>query len=321
MHIVMSQKITGIHHITALAADSAKNLDFYTGVLGMRLVKKTVNFDAPDVYHLYYGDETGSPGSILTFFPYEGMRRGSHGKGLINTTTLSVPYASIGFWEERLRRYQVPCKHPQERLGNEVFMYFEDPDGLGLELVFNDRDERSGFTYGNIPPEHSIRGFYSAEIWASGYERTASLLTGQLDHVMIAEQGNRFRFAARDIPGHYIDILVPHSAGNGMSGAGTVHHLAFSTPDGESQLIVRKKLADRGMKPTPVIDRQYFQSIYFREPAGILFEVATEAPGFSVDESPDALGEELKLPPRYEAFRPQIEKGLKPLVVRPESFE
>jgi glyoxalase family protein len=321
MYFAMSQKITGIHHITALAADSAKNLDFYSGVLGMRLVKKTVNFDSPDVYHLYYGDESGSPGSILTFFPYEGIRRGSHGKGLVNTTSFSVPMDAIGFWEERFKRFHVPYKHAQERLGNEVFMYFEDPDGLGLELVFNDRDSRPGFTYGHIPLEYSIRGFFSAEIWAAGYERTAALLTMNMDHVLIAEQGNRFRFAASDAPGNYIDILVPGSAGNGMSGAGTIHHLAFSTPDGESQLIVRKRLTDRGMKPTPVIDRQYFQSIYFREPSGVLFEVATELPGFAVDEPSDKLGGELKLPPRYEAFRPQIEKGLKSLVLDPQSFQ
>ena len=321
MYYPMKRNITGIHHITALASDPAKNLDFYTGVLGLRFIKKTVNFDAPDVYHLYYGDEAGSPGSILTFFPYEGIRRGSHGKGLVNTTTLSVPLDSIGFWEERLKRFGVPHKYAQERLGNEVFIYFEDPDGLGLELVFNEHDPRPGFTYGHIPAEHAIRGFFSAEIWAGGYERTAALLTNQMDHVLIAEQGNRFRFAATDAPGNYIDILVPNASGNGMSGAGTIHHLAFSTPDEETQLIARRRIAERMLNPTPVIDRQYFKSIYFREPSGVLFEVATEAPGFAVDEPAESLGEGLMLPPRYEPFRPQLEKSLPALKLNLEAYQ
>ncbi|MFO7997708.1 MAG: VOC family protein [Bacteroidales bacterium] len=317
----MKNQITGIHHITALAGDSRQNLDFYTGILGMRLVKKTVNFDAPEVYHLYYGDETGSPGTILTFFPYEGIRRGSRGDGLVNSTTFSVPISSIGFWENRLRRFGVPGKKARERMGNEVFLYFEDPDGLGLELVFNERDTRPGFSYGHIPLEHSIRGFYSAEIWAGGVEPTAAMLTGQMDHVLIAEQGNRFRFAAADSPGNYLDIVVPDTRNGGMSGAGTVHHLAFNTPDEESQLVIREGILQRIVNTSPVIDRHYFKSFYFREPSGVLFEVATEIPGFAIDEPVSELGGSLMLPPRYEGSRQQIELGLKPLSLNLEAYQ
>ena len=223
----MSQLITGIHHITAIAGNAQKNIDFYTGILGLRLVKKTVNFDAPEVYHFYYGDEQGLPGSILTFFPYGQVQSGRHGKGALNTTTFSVPMASLAYWQQRLKKYNINYKPAQERFGNEVVIYFEDGDGLGLELVFNDADNRDGFTYGNIPKQYAIKGFYSAEIWAEGYERTAGLLTEQMDHKLIAEKGNRFRFAATDRPGNYIDILCMPDSLRGLGGNGTVHHIAF----------------------------------------------------------------------------------------------
>lgn len=309
----MGKLINGIHHITALADEPQKNIDFYTGVLGLRLVKKTVNFDAPEIYHLYYGDEAGQPGTILTFFPYEGIQRGRRGKGMLNTITFSVPSTSFEFWEKRLKQFNIDYKGPQERFENELVVYFEDHDGLGLELVFNDKDSRAGFTYGNIPIEHSIKGFYSAEIWEEGYERTAGLLTEQLDHSLIAEKGNRFRFAASDAPGSYIDILCSPDSLRGLGGGGTVHHIAFSTPDTETQIEVRNKISGRMLNPTPVIDRQYFKSVYFREPGGVLFEVATVPPGFSVDENIENLGKELKLPPQYERYRNEIQNVLKPV--------
>lgn len=307
----MSQLITGIHHVTAIAGDAQKNIDFYAGILGVRLVKKTVNFDAPDVYHFYYGDEAGHPGSIMTFFPYgTGLVHGRHGKGMLNTTTFSVPAAALTFWQERLKRFGVSYKEPQERFDSEVVIYFEDPDGLGLELVFNDRDERKGFTYGPIPIEYAIKGFYNVEIWEDGYERTAGLLTEQLDHKLIAEKGNRFRFAATDKPGNYIDILCSPESLKGLAGNGTVHHIAFSTPDSASQLAVRQKIVQRMINTTPVLDRNYFTSIYFREPGGVLFEVATAGPGFAVDEPMEHLGEGLKLPAQFEPSREQIAKEL-----------
>ena len=276
----MSKLITGIHHITALASDAQENINFYTGILGIRLVKKTVNFDAPEVYHFYYGDEDGPPGSILTFFPYQGLARGRHGKGMLNTTTFSVASASMDFWLERLKKFNVNHKDPVERFAGEMAIYFEDKDGLGLELVFNDKDASPALLTGKYSVEHSIRGFYSVEIWLEGYEKTAGLLTEQMDHVMIGEKGNRFRFAATDAPGNYVDLLCSPDSLRGLGGGGTVHHIAFATADHQSQEEVRIKIAQRMLNPTPVLDRTYFTSIYFREPGGVLFEVATSGPGF-----------------------------------------
>ena len=309
----MAQLITGIHHITAIASGAQKNMDFYRGMLGLRLVKQTVNFDAPEVYHFYYGDETGNPGSILTFFPYEGLVSGRHGKGMLNTTAFSVPLASLDFWLKRLKRYNIGYKLPQERFEQEIVVYFEDEDGLGLEMIFNDQDARAGYVNGYIPPEYAIKGFYNAEIWEEGYERTAGLLTGQMDHVLIAEKGNRFRFAATSSPGNYIDVVCSPDSMKGLSGSGTVHHLAFATPDKETQLAVRLKIVKRMLNPTPVLNRNYFTSIYFREPGGVLFEVATSGPGFAIDEAGDHLGEALKLPEQFEPRRKELEKKLLPI--------
>lgn len=317
----MDQLITGIHHVTAIAAGAQKNIDFYSGILGLRMVKKTVNFDAPGVYHFYYGDETGNPGSILTFFPYEGLAHGRHGKGMLNTTTFSLPLTSMDYWLDRLKRFNITYKQPQERFEGEAVVYFEDADGLGLELVFNDKDTRAGFTYGHIPPEHSIRGFYNVEIWEEGYERTAGLLTEQLDHKLIAEKGNRFRFAATDAPGNYVDILCSPDSLKGLAGSGTVHHIAFSTPNAATQQDVRLKIVKRMLNPTPVLDRNYFTSIYFREPGGVLFEVATAGPGFTVDENKEHLGEALKLPPQFEADRADIEKKVTPVTLAPGNYK
>ena len=316
----MGQLITGIHHITALADDPQRNLDFYTGILGLRLVKKTVNFDAPEVYHFYFGNETGEPGTIITFFPYTGIRKGRHGTGMLNTTTFSVNYNAIDFWEQRLKKFNINYKEPQERFKNEVVIYFEDPDGLGLELVFNDKDKRTVFTYGHIPAEFSVKGIYSAEIWTEGSEKTAGLLTQQMDHKLIMETGNRQRYATTDSPGNYIDLITVPNSLRGLGGGGTVHHIAFSTPDSQTQEAVRKKIAERTLNPTEVIDRQYFQSVYFREPGGVLFEIATAKPGFTIDEDIKTLGEELKLPSQYLLYKKQIEKDLKTVKLNFENF-
>jgi glyoxalase family protein len=309
----MEKLITGIHHVTAVASSAQKNLDFYTGVLGLRLVKKTVNFDGPDVYHFYYGNETGSPGSILTFFPYEGLINGRHGKGMLNTTTFSVPYSSMNYWLARFKRFDVMYKMAQERFAQESVVYFEDEDGLGLELVFNEKDERPGYAHGPVPQEHAIKGFYNVEIWQEGYERTAGLLTEQLYHQLIVEKGNRFRFAATNSPGNYVDILCTPDSMKGLAGSGTVHHLAFATPSRETQEAVRLRIVKRMLNPSPILDRSYFTSIYFREPGGVLFEVATAGPGFAADETPDALGTALQLPAQYETDRINIEKALPPV--------
>jgi glyoxalase family protein len=316
----MDRLITGIHHVTAIASAAQENLDFYCGILGMRLVKKTVNFDAPEVYHFYYGDEIGNPGSLLTFFPYQGLREGRHGKGMLNTTTFSLPANSMNYWLERFSKFKVQYKAPVERFETESVIYFEDPDGLGLELVFNDKDNRAGFTYGHIPIQNSIRGLYNVEIWEEGYERTAGILTEQLDHRLLAEKGNRFRFAATDSPGSYVDILCSPESLKGLAGSGTVHHIAFSTNDETSQREIRQRMVTRMLNPTPVLDRNYFKSIYFREPGGVLFEVATAGPGFAVDETQEHLGEHLKLPAQYEPERALIEKSLVPVTLNLENF-
>jgi glyoxalase family protein len=312
--------VTGIHHVTALASTPQKNIDFYAGILGLRLVKKTVNFDAPEIYHFYYGNETGEPGSILTFFPYGDIMKGRHGKGMLNTTSFSVPASSLEYWETRLKKFNINYKKPQQRF-DEVFIYFEDEDGLGLELVFNDKDERKGFSYGNVPMEYSIKGFYNVEIWEEGYERTAAVLTQQLDHTLIAEKGNRFRFAATDTPGNYVDILCAPDSLKGLGGNGTVHHIAFATANKQTQEEVRTKIAQRMLNPTPILDRQYFTSIYFREPGGVLFEVATAEPGFMIDEDKEHLGESLKLPSWYEQHRITIEEAVTPVTFNLQNFK
>ncbi|MEA5141584.1 ring-cleaving dioxygenase [Arcicella rigui] len=309
--------ITGLHHITAMASDPQVNLDFYAGFLGLRLVKKTVNFDAPDVYHLYYGDETGNAGSIMTFFPFGASPyRGKHGTGQAATTSFSIPMNAIDYWMKRFEQYDIKYKHPQSRF-NEAVIYFEDPDGLGLELVANDTDTRSPFTYGHIPAEFAIRGFWGSELWETSYERTEALLTGHLGYKFIGEAGVRRRYvpenAAGELAGKYVDILWDSNQRYGQGGIGTVHHIAFDTPTDETQQAVREILLSKHYVPTQVLDRQYFHSIYFREPGGVLFEVATTPPGFVLDETVENLGTALKLPPWQERNRGQIEKLLQPI--------
>lgn len=317
----MSQLIKGLHHVTAMASDPQRNVDFYAGILGLRLVKKTVNFDAPDVYHLYYGDESGNPGSIMTFFPFRNMRPGSHGVGQAATTTFSIPKGSVDFWLKRLDHFEIKRKEPQQRF-DEVVIYFEDWDGLGLELIANDRDVRAPFSYGSIPLEHAIRGFYSVELWENTYERTEALLVNQLDHEFVAEAGPRRRYStsAQGTPGQIIDVVWDAQKQFGAGGSGTVHHIAFDTPSDADQFSVRERLMNIGMHPTQVLDRQYFHSIYFREPGGVLFEVATTPPGFTYDEEVKHLGESLKLPSWEEHRREYIEKLLAPITLNPEKY-
>lgn len=315
----MTPLITGLHHITAIASDAQKNVDFYAGILGLRLVKKTINFDAPDVYHIYYGNEKGSPGTILTFFPFPGITQGRKGKGQLTVTSFSIPQNSIGYWTKRLDKFGIKYKGPEERF-NEVVLYFEDHDGLGLELVANSDDERQGFTYGNIPLEHSIKGFHSITLSEECFEKTAGLLVGQMDHILITEKGNRFRYSTSGTPGDIVDILCTPDALKGIGGYGTIHHVAFATKDESTQQTARYKLIEFGLNVTPIINREYFHSIYFREPGGVLFEIATIPPGFTVDESLDHLGEGLKLPPWEEKNRSLIEKELPPIQVDTKRF-
>lgn len=308
----MSKLVTGIHHVTALASDAQRNVDFYAGILGLRLVKKTINFDAPDIYHLYYGNEKGEPGTIMTFFPYPDIPQGRKGKGQLTVTSFSIPENAIDYWTKRLDKYNIPYEGPLQRF-DELFIYFEDHDGLGLELVANGRDMRASFTYGNVPIEFAVKGFYGVTLSEECYEKTAGLLVGQMDHTIIAEQGNRFRYSSNGKPGDFIDVLCNPDALRGLAGYGTIHHIAFATANDSTQLKAREKLLKFGLDVTPVLDREYFHSIYFREPGGVLFEIATIPPGFTIDEPLDHLGEALKLPPWQEKNRNFIEKKLAPI--------
>lgn len=308
----MSKLITGLHHVTALASDPQKNLNFYAGILGLRLVKKTINFDATEVYHLYYGNENGSPGTILTFFPYPDIPEGRKGKGQLTVTSFSISENSVDYWMRRLDKFNVAYEDPQERF-DELVIYFEDHEGLGLELVANKHDKREGFSHNNVPLEHAIKGFYGITLSEECYERTAGLLVGQMDHRLIVEKGNRFRFSASGDAGDFVDVLCNPDALRGIGGYGTIHHVAFATPDDRTQLDARIKLSQMGLNVTPVLDREYFHSVYFREPGGVLFEIATMPPGFTVDEPLELLGETLKLPPWEEKNRGKIERGLIPI--------
>lgn len=237
----------------------------------------------------------------------------------MTVTSFSIPYNSIDYWIKRLNKFSIPHEEPQTRF-NEVFIYFEDNDGLGLELVGNNVDDRVGFTYGNIPQEHAIKGFYGITISEEGYEKTAGLLTAHMDHKSIDEKGNRFRYSASGKAGDIVDIVCCPDALRGIGGAGTIHHVAFAAATDADQLAAREKLIKNGLNVTPVLDREYFHSIYFREPGGVLFEIATVPPGFAIDEELSHLGESLKLPPWEERNRKLIERVLPPIEVNLQKF-
>jgi len=297
----------GIHHITAIAGDPQRNLDFYTEALGLRLVKRTVNFDDPGSYHFYFGDNIGTPGTIMTFFPWPGARRGARGSGQVTTVSFAVPRNSMAFWKERLRATHVIAEEIEGRFGSNA-LRFLDPDGLQLELVASANEESSS--------ERAIRGFAAPTLEVRNPEKTEKLLTEILGFEFVAEENNRRRFRGSGSNASAEIDLVSSEAGFGQIAAGTVHHIAFRAADDDEQLKVREQLAARGLNVTPVIDRQYFHSIYFREPNGILFEIATDGPGFLIDEPADALGETLKLPPIYESKRNEIERVLPTIHLR-----
>jgi len=307
----MDKKIAGLHHVTAIASDPQRNLDFYAGLLGLRLVKRTVNFDDPGTYHFYFGDARGTPGTILTFFPWPGARRGHRGVGQIEATAFAISPDSVGYWLDRFREQHVTAEKTSERFGEEVIR-FTDPDGLLLELVTFDsiaQMESRADPAAAGPAEHSLRGFHSVSAALEGYERTAQLLTENFGYRLVKESGNRFRFAApsESGPGRIVDLLCMPDSRPGQVAAGSVHHIAFRAKDDNEQLQWREHLVELGYNVTPVIDRIYFHSIYFREPGGILFEIATEPPGFTLDEPIEELGSKLRLPPWLESARSQIE--------------
>ena len=311
----MSAETTGIHHVTAIAGEPQRNVDFHAGLLGLRVVKKTVNFDDPGTYHLYYGDGVGSPGSIMTFFPWPGAPRGRIGAGQLAVTALSVPAASLGYWTERLVSAGVRFERPEDRLG-ETVLRFSDPDGLRLELVAAREDRREGWAGGPAPAEYSVRGFHHVTLAVADPSRTAELMTDTLGFRQTGEVEGRARYEAGEGgPGNTVDIADGTGFPRGRTGVGTVHHVAFRASDEQTQLELREKVSSLGYNVTPVLDRNYFRSIYFREPGGVLFEIATDPPGFAVDEDTKHLGESLKLPPWLEPRREELEGLLPPLSV------
>jgi glyoxalase family protein len=303
---------TGIHHVTAISGDPQRNVDFQAGLLGLRMVKKTVNFDDPETYHLYYGDGAGSPGTIMTFFPWKTAPKGRIGAGQLVTTSFSIPADSLGYWTERLVEGGVRFERPRDRFG-ETVLTFSDPDGLRVELVAA-HDARDGWADGPTSADDSIRGFHHVTLAVEDPERTAQLMTGTLGFRQAEEMEGRTRFVTGEGgPGNIVDLSGAAGFPRGAMGVGTVHHVAFRVPDEEAQLALREEVSARGYDVTPVLDRNYFRSIYFREPGGVLFEIATDPPGFAVDEPPEELGGHLKLPPWLEKRREHLEEALPPL--------
>lgn len=308
----MVMQVHGIHHVTAIAGDPQANMDFYTGVLGLHLVKVTVNYDDPHTYHLYYGDDRGMPGSILTFFPWPGASRGRPGTGQVTVTAFAIPDGSLGFWVDRLKARRVEYTGPSRRFDEEVIA-LRDPDGLQLELVT--RVSGSGATPRSdgaaVPGQYAMRRVHGVTMAVEGYERTAVLLTTTLGLREIGAVGNRFRYAVGEGEAQgVVDILCLPGGTRGRVGVGTVHHIAWRTPDPAGQHAWRAEFARLGYNVTPIRDRSYFQSIYFREPGGALFEIATDLPGFTVDESADQLGRRLALPGWLEPTRSQLATAL-----------
>lgn len=308
--------IEGLHHITAVTRDAQGNLDFYRNILGQRLVKRTVNFDAPDTYHFYFADAAGTPGSIMTFFAWPQTRRAVRGVGTTNALAYNIPQGSLGFWQEHLTRSGIPSGPVETRFGAEV-LPFDDPDGLRIELVVSAEPAVTRhWAEGPLEARHALQGFHSATLWASRVEPTAALLTGQMGYTFQGQEGSRYRFASAAQNG-IIDILHQPGLRPAGFGAGSIHHIAFRVPDDQSQLAYQRSLSAAGLGVSEVRDRSYFHSIYYREPGGVLFEIATNNPGFAVDEDPARLGEGLKLPAWVEAQRPEIEKQLPPLSLKP----
>ncbi|WP_161887875.1 ring-cleaving dioxygenase [Pontibacter russatus] len=307
----MENSILGLHHITAIAGAAKSNLDFYTKVLGLRLLKKTVNFDDPGTYHLYYGDERGSAGSILTFFPYEGARRGRAGTGMATNIAYAVPEGSFDFWVDRFEKHNVIYNKPSEKFG-EPYLTFLDPDGLKLELVVpKNGDNRKAWETDEVKADVATRGFHGVTLTLQQIAPTAAVLTDILGYRLLEQSGNRYRYITDAVENAaIIDLVELPNETHGIGGAGTNHHIAFRVKNEDVLMQFHDKVAQSGLSITNKIDRNYFYSLYFREPGGVLFEIATDNPGFGIDEPWDKLGSGLLLPPQYEPRRAEIESVL-----------
>jgi glyoxalase family protein len=314
----MAARLLGLHHVTATVDDAQADLNFCIDALGLRLVKKTVNFDNHHVYHFYYGDERGTPGTIWTTFPYKahGVPFGRKGTGQITVTSFSVPGGSLGFWKERLSALGVSVVDDEPRFGEDVITC-SDASGLMFELVSNRRDERTPWNQGGVPQSAAIRGLHSVTMTIASAQPTMNFMKQHLGFTVVDQSANRIRLAVNgDAPGRIVEVLEAPAAGAARNGLGTVHHVAFAVGTADEQLELRESLLRAGARVTEVRDRQYFLSIYFREPGGVLFEIATVKPGFDVDEPLADLGKDLKLPPWEEPYRREIEAGLAQVTYR-----
>ncbi|WP_372920429.1 ring-cleaving dioxygenase [Salegentibacter sp.] len=307
----MENKILGLHHITAIAGDPQRNYDFYTKVLGLRMVKKTVNFDDPQTYHFYFGNKTGFPGTILTFFPWPRAKKGKNGVGMATEIGYSVPEGSLNFWQKRFDQHGVNYGKASEEFG-EKFLPFEDPDGLKLKLIVpKSVDSREAWETEEIKADVAIKGFHYVALSLYNQAPTAGVLMNIFGYKLKEQEGNRFRYITDAVENaSIIDIIEDPAGERGVNAAGTNHHIAFRVKDEDSQEYFRKKIVEAGFNITGKIDRDYFYSLYFREPGGVLFEIATDNPGFTRDESLEELGSNLKLPEQYEASRERIERLL-----------
>ncbi|PKN83708.1 MAG: ring-cleaving dioxygenase [Chloroflexi bacterium HGW-Chloroflexi-8] len=310
-------KTLGLHHITAAAKDPQTNLDFYQQILGQRLTKTTVNFDDPGTYHFYYGDYTGTPGTALTFFPWAHINAGQPGNREAAAFSYSIPHNSLSFWAARLKQFGYNPSREDIRFGDAV-LPFQDPDGLHLELITLPSQSAHisiiPTLHSNIPEEHQLRGFNSVTLWLDEVEPTARVLTEVLGLTFIGQEGHRYRYSTQsDELGQIIDIVHRPNAHSARFGAGSIHHIAFRAQTDQQQLDFRSAVQHIGIPATEVIDRQYFHSVYFRTPGGVLFEIATDLPGFATDEPLDALGQTLKLPVWFESRRAMIEQNLAPI--------
>ncbi len=309
----MTLQTTGIHHITAFAGDPQANVDFYAGILGLRLVKKTINFDAPDIYHLYFGNESGSPGTAITFFPSPNTPKGKIGGGQVGITTYVMPVGAMGFWEQRLRKFGIDTTRVT-RFGEE-YLHFLDNEGLVLELVERASGTVNQWVFDEITPDTAIKGFGGAVLYSTNPTSTMSTLQEVLGFAKVEEDGQYARFQSAGDIGNTIDVPLD-AMPFGSGGAGTVHHIAWRAQDFEEHKQWRIHVSALGYRPTQVIDRQYFNAIYFREYGGILFEIATDPPGFDRDEPKETMGGRVMLPEWYEKHREVIEANLISITVR-----
>jgi catechol 2,3-dioxygenase-like lactoylglutathione lyase family enzyme len=300
--------------VTAISGSPQGTVDFYAGTLGLRLIKRTVNFDDPGTHHLYFGNESGSPGTIVTFFPWPDGAPGRGGSGQVNVISFSIPQASLGWWLERLIARGVAHDGPVKRFGEQVIA-LRDQDGIALELVAHPRAaDRAGWGGGSVPIEHAIRGVHAITLWEDVLDPTSNFLTGSLSFREAGEEGGLHRFeTGTGGPGAICDVRVTKGFWRAAMGVGTVHHVAWRVPGDDAEVAGREALLTAGVSVTPVRDRQYFHSIYFHEPGGVLFEIATDVPGFTIDEPLATLGTVLKLPPWLEPNRAVLEKKLPPI--------